>query len=578
VAGKYSEYPDPWTTTTYTMGNVYNAMRNELDPEPFIDFEPEETYIVRPSSPNINEAIAGDRQVELKWEAPTDDGGASIINYSIYRGPQEEYELLLKVIGNFLNYTDTNLTNGQTYYYYVTASNFVGESDPSNRIEATPMTVPTPPQDLHAVAGDGQIDLSWNASEDNGGSEITNYTIYRGSVSGEEYELTTIGNVLKFIDTDVINDEKYFYYITAINSVGESLSSIEVSATPFKLDLPDPDDTEPGPPNLQATQGNGVVTLEWTEPDDDGGSPIIKYNVYKGTASGKETLLITLGNVSSFEDNAVTNNITYYYEVSAVNAVGEGNKSNEVVATPGSKITIPSAPLNLRATAAKGKVVLTWKPPSSNGGSAITGYKIYRGTTPGDTEPLDQIGNLLIYTDDDVEDEKKYYYSVCAINNVGKSPNSDEVSATPKKEDKDAGESEDISSFLSSPMFYGLIILIIIIIVVLAILLTKRKKSGEKPKRDPRADYYFQLGMQQAESPAPPPPSEQPMPPAAPPPPRRLKGRKKRSIPSKKSGKKWKAKKSKKGKAQKKVQDKLKAVTSGLDSKIKDDDEIEWEE
>ena len=48
------------------------------------------------------------------------------------------------------------------------------------------------------------------------------------------------------------------------------------------------------------------------------------YNIYRGTASGAETLLTQVGNVTSYTDSTVTNGTTYFYEVSAVNAVGEG--------------------------------------------------------------------------------------------------------------------------------------------------------------------------------------------------------------------------------------------------------------
>ena len=92
--------------------------------------------------------------------------------------------------------------------------------------------------------------------------------------------------------------------------------------------------TAPGQPTLQAAAGNNTVHLSWTAPSN-GGSAITNYNVYRGTpTSGSETLLTTVGNVTSYDDNTAANGTPYYYEVSAVNGVGEGPVSNELSATP----------------------------------------------------------------------------------------------------------------------------------------------------------------------------------------------------------------------------------------------------
>src|SRR5256884_61471 len=88
------------------------------------------------------------------------------------------------------------------------------------------------------------------------------------------------------------------------------------------------------PQNLAATGGNAQVTLTWQAPASDGGSPITNYKIYRGVAPSTETLLTTVGNVLTYTDSAVTNGVTYYYQVSAVNAAGEGPRSNEASAAP----------------------------------------------------------------------------------------------------------------------------------------------------------------------------------------------------------------------------------------------------
>ena len=94
-------------------------------------------------------------------------------------------------------------------------------------------TAPSAPQNLQASAGNGYVLLTWQAPSSNGGASITEYKIYRGTTSGGESYLTEVsGNTLSYNDTSVSNGQTYYYYVTAVNSAGESQPSNEVSATP----------------------------------------------------------------------------------------------------------------------------------------------------------------------------------------------------------------------------------------------------------------------------------------------------------------------------------------------------------
>jgi len=93
--------------------------------------------------------------------------------------------------------------------------------------------------------------------------------------------------------------------------------------------------TAPNAPlNLQASAGDEEIILSWSPPTTDGGSPITNYKIYRGNTSSGETLLTTVGNITTYSDTGLTNNQAYYYKVSAVNGVGEGVQSNEASATP----------------------------------------------------------------------------------------------------------------------------------------------------------------------------------------------------------------------------------------------------
>ena len=153
------------------------------------------------------------------------------------------------------------------------------------------------------------------------------------------------------------------------------------------------------------------------------------YNVYRGTASGGESLLASGVSSTSYTDTAVTGGTTYYYEVAAVNSVGTGPMSNEVSATPAPG-TPPSAPQNLTAvTASRKGVALQWSPPASSGSSTVTGYDVYRSTTAG-TETLLASGVPgTSYQDSSAKRGVSYYYVVTAVNSAGQGASSNEASA-----------------------------------------------------------------------------------------------------------------------------------------------------
>ncbi|MEM4292604.1 MAG: right-handed parallel beta-helix repeat-containing protein [Thermoplasmata archaeon] len=106
----------------------------------FLRGKPGEKVGEKPSAPRNLQAVAGNQTVRLSWQPPDNDGGSAITNYKVYRGTTSGNLAFLKDVGNVLTYTDTGLTNGQTYYYQVSAVNGVGEGPRSNEVSATPFS------------------------------------------------------------------------------------------------------------------------------------------------------------------------------------------------------------------------------------------------------------------------------------------------------------------------------------------------------------------------------------------------------------------------------------------------------
>ncbi len=374
-----------------------------------------------PDAPSGLFAVAGNTQVVLNWDAPS-NGGSAITSYNIYEGTSPGGETFLQGTGSTATtFTLTGLTNGTTYYFQVTAVNGVGEGPAFNQVSATPATLPGAPTGLSATSSDTQVVLNWTAPASNGGSAITSYNIYEGTSSGGETFLESTGSgAPTFTVTGLTNGTKYFFKVTAVNGVGEGPISSEASATPATV--------ASGPTGFSATAGNAQVSLNWTAPASNGGSAITSYNIYKGTSSGGETFLESTGSTgTTFTVTGLTNGTKYYFQVTAVNGVGEGPAFNQASATPA---TLPGPPTGPFAAAGSSEVFISWGVPATDGGSSVTSYNIYEGTSSGAESLLTSTTNTS-YTATGLVNGTKYYFEVTAINGVGEGPFSAEVSATP---------------------------------------------------------------------------------------------------------------------------------------------------
>ena len=181
-----------------------------------------------PVAPASLSATAGNAQVALSWAS---SAGAS--SYNVKRGVANggPYSLVASGIAS-LNYTDTTVSNGTTYYFVVSASNSGGESANSNQVSAlpsAPAAVPAAPSNLRAVAASrNQINLAWN---DNAGNE-TAYLIERSNSLGSGYvQIATVGaNVVSYSSTGLKSNKTYYYRVRASNGSGNSAYSNTASA------------------------------------------------------------------------------------------------------------------------------------------------------------------------------------------------------------------------------------------------------------------------------------------------------------------------------------------------------------
>jgi len=191
---------------------------------------------------NLTARAVSSSEIHLSWTAPSDLGGLLLTGYKIQRSTDggSSWSTLVSNTGSTATtYSDTGLAPNTTYTYRVFAITTFVTSSPSNMASATtmapPAVVPSPPTGLAATAiSSSQINLSWTAPTNNGGSAITGYKIERSTNGGSTWS-TIVANTgstgTTYSNTGLVSSTSYSYRVSAINSVGTSSPSNMASAT-----------------------------------------------------------------------------------------------------------------------------------------------------------------------------------------------------------------------------------------------------------------------------------------------------------------------------------------------------------
>ncbi|MFL5778999.1 MAG: N-acetylmuramoyl-L-alanine amidase [Chloroflexota bacterium] len=99
-------------------------------------------------------------------------------------------------------------------------------------------------------------------------------------------------------------------------------------------------------------------------------------------------------------------------------------------ASPPPPATVPGPPTATATPSGKGKgIQVSWTTPS-NGGSPITGYRLYRSTTGPPVLLAQLAGTTTSYRDSAAKRGVTYGYTVTAVNSVGEGPSSNSAVAT----------------------------------------------------------------------------------------------------------------------------------------------------
>lgn len=359
-----------------------------------------------PQAPTGVVALEGNTEAIVSFTAPINSGGLSIIDYTVTSSPEG-----LTAVGASSPLTVTGLTNGTSYTFTVVARNELGTGTSSSASSAITVGAPKPPTNVVGTFGNGEVSISFTASDDNG-TAVDLYT-----VTSTPGGFTATGTSSPIIVSGLTNGTSYVFDIVAQNSIGSSSAATSAAVIPATVPAP--------PTNISATPGvnSAIVSFTGTPFENSGGDAVSLYTVTSSpdgiTATGASSPITVTG---------LTNLTEYTFTIKATNKAGEGTSStasNSVVPAD-----LPSPPTELSYVPGNNQVTISFT-PGNNGGVDITNYQYSTNNGSSYTAFSPATGVVSSVTITGLTNGTKYNIKLKAVNSIGTSSESDPIEAIP---------------------------------------------------------------------------------------------------------------------------------------------------
>ena len=416
-----------------------------------------------PSAPTNLDASVTDEGIALSWNAPDD----SVFGYEVRRRIPELADGGMRTYVDFTHKTslvDTqvDLAAPYRYEYGVSAINIngVGESDkvavsPASTCATDYSNMPAPtsrpdaPGNLTATQQrSGGIALRWDAPAD---PTVSSYLILRRSLREQNYQkdfLYIVGRTFcktdtSYLDSSAEDQAHYRYRVRATNDFEQGglswWSNVAdlVTYTPADLDL-GTNTPASGTPSISGTVQLGQTLAASTTGITDPDGTTNAFYIYQWIANdGTSDSDIADATASTYTLVAADAGKTIKVKVTFTDDGGHeetltSDATTELIAT------VPGAPGNLSVSVNDtDKLDVSWDAPESNGGSAVTGYRVEwkaaanSWDTPADVSETTVTGTSHTVTG--LTDGVEYTFRVFAVNTVGDSSASEDESGTPRE-------------------------------------------------------------------------------------------------------------------------------------------------
>ncbi|HWE03064.1 MAG TPA: fibronectin type III domain-containing protein [Tepidisphaeraceae bacterium] len=348
------------------------------------------TPLSAPSS--FTATVASATEIDLAW-APVVNATSYIISRSLNNTVWTTLSTP-GVNGISTTFADTTVAAGTTYYYHIAAHNAAGSSATAS-IGAT-LTLPAAPVLTATTASSTSINLAWPAV-----LSATAYKIERSTDGGTTWSsIVPTQPGITYVNTGLTADTAYKYRVSSINATGTSAASSAVSATTLLA----------APSGFSLTVASATeVDLAWSAVADATG-----FKIERSLNNTAWTTLVAAGVTGtsmSYANTGLTAGTTYYYRLSAIDAVGVST-----AATAAAVLTLPAAPTLTAGVISATQINLSWTASAS-----ATSYKLEKSTDNGNTWSTVVTQATLTYSNTGLTADTAYQYRVTAMNATGSS-------------------------------------------------------------------------------------------------------------------------------------------------------------
>ncbi|KAJ1363943.1 Twitchin [Parelaphostrongylus tenuis] len=357
----------------------------------------------------------------LNWKPPLDNGGSEILHYRVEkmdtsRGTWQE-------VGQFPECTAkvNKLINGKEYQFRVMAVNLQGESKPLETIEPiiakNEFDVPDAVEKPVVVDWDkDRIDIQWKPPANNGGSPVKTYIVEKKEKGSAFWNEAGKTSGTTFSANQLKPGVEYEFRVIAVNEAGPSEPSEPTDPQMAKARYLKPKIlTQNRKIKIKAGHTH-TMDVEF----DGAPDPTASWSFREGQALPSELLVEASkpGLTSIFFPSAKRAD-SGSYTLKVKNEVGEDEGVFEVIVQdrPGT----PEGPLEV-SDVTKDSCVISWNPPTDDGGSEITNYVVEKRDTKTNTwVPVSTFATGTTMTVPKLIEGHEYELRVMAENAFGRS-------------------------------------------------------------------------------------------------------------------------------------------------------------